>query len=286
MFQLVDGLDETTGWQKCRHIMNGDLVFQSSADYNASNSSPDGWPHFRRSQNQEGVHLVVPPEFANFLISSAGAGAALVGLLFVAVSLAPERIVTRGAPVERQAVAGSAFTALVNTFFISLVALIPHFNVGSIIVPFSFLCLLTSLIQAWQLLRLRKGWLSLLRGEFLVLLSFALYGFELVNAFQLINDPTQVGFVYGLLLTLLGVFILGLTRAWELLGVQWGLFGWLNPLRDMQDTESFRVQGMLTQQLSSPQPAMPHSIHYLRRVSHSGTESGTPFFQPHEKENI
>lgn len=186
---------------------------------------------------------MVPPEFANFFIASAGAGAALVGLLFVAVSLAPEQIVTRGAPVERQAVAGSAFTALVNTFFISLVALIPHFNVGSIIVPLSSLCLLTSLIQAWQLLRLRKGWLSLLRGEFLVLLSFALYGLELVNAFQLINDPTQVGFVYGLLFTLLGVFVLGLTRAWELLGVQWGLFGWLNPLRDVQDTGSLSRAG-------------------------------------------
>ncbi len=186
---------------------------------------------------------MVPPEFANFFIASASAGAALVGLLFVAVSIAPENIVTRRAPVERQAVAGSAFTALVNAFFISLVALIPHFNFGPIIVPFNSLCLLTSLIQAWQLLRLRKGWLSLLRRAILVLLSFALYGLELVNAFQLINDPSQVGNVYALVLLLLGAFVLGLTRAWELLGVQWGLFGWLNPLRDVQDTESLSRAG-------------------------------------------
>lgn len=119
---------------------------------------------------------MVPPEFANFFIASAGAGAALVGLLFVAISLAPEQIVTRRAPVERQAVAGSAFTSL-------------------------------------------------------------------VNAFQLIKDPSQVGNVYALVLLLLGVFILGLTFAWELLGVQWGLFGWLNPLRDVQDTESFSRAG-------------------------------------------
>ncbi len=145
---------------------------------------------------------MVPPEFANFFIASASAGAALVGLLFVAVSIAPEQMVTRRAPMERQAVAGSAFTALMNAFFISLVALIPHFNVGFVIVPFISLCLVTTLIQAWQLLRLRKGWLSLLRRTFLVLLSVVLYGLELVNA-----------------------------------------LGWLNPLRDVQNTESFERAG-------------------------------------------
>jgi len=190
--------------------------------------------------NKEGVHLVVPPEFANFFIASAGAGAALVGLLFVAVSIAPEQLVTRRAPMERQAVAGSAFTALMNAFFISLVALIPHFNVGFVIVPFISLCLVTTLIQAWQLLRLRKDWLSLLRRIFLVMLSVVLYGLELVNALQLSIDPSQVGAVYGLVFLLWSAFALGLIRAWELLGVcRYGLFGWLNPLNDLPDTESF-----------------------------------------------
>ncbi len=187
---------------------------------------------------------MVPPEFANFFIASAGAGAALVGLLFVAVSLAPEQMVTRRAPMERQAVTGSAFTALINAFFISLFALIPHFNIGSGIVPFSSLCLVTSLIQAWHLLRLRKGWQSLLRRAFLVLLSFALYGLELVNGFQLLTAPSQVGIVFGLVWCLIGAFAVGLTRAWELLGAQrYGLFGWLSPLRDLTDTESFARAG-------------------------------------------
>jgi len=196
------------------------------------------------NKNKEGVHLVVPPEFANFFIASASAGAALVGLLFVAVSIAPEQLVTRRAPMERQAVAGSAFTALMNAFFISLVALIPHFNIGFIIVPFISVCLVTTLIQAWQLLRLRKGWLSLLRRTFLVLLSVALYGLELVNALQLSIDPSQVGAVYGLVFLLWSAFAIGLIRAWELLGVhRYGLLGWLNPLRDVQNTESFERAG-------------------------------------------
>jgi hypothetical protein len=183
---------------------------------------------------------VVPPEFANFFIASASAGGALVGLLFVAVSIAPEQIVAAQAPMERQAVAGSAFTALMNAFFISLFALIPNFNIGFVIMPFSAVCLLTILIQAWYLLRPRKGWPSLLRRAFLVSLSVALYGLELWNGFQLFTDPSQPGNVYGLISCLLGAFALGLIRAWELLGVRrYGLLGWLNPLRDLPDTESY-----------------------------------------------
>jgi len=194
----------------------------------------------QENKHKEGVHLVVPPEFASFFIAGASAGAALVGLLFVAVSIAPEQIVTRRAPIERQAVAGSAFTALINAFFLSLAALIPRFNFGTVIVPISSLCLVTSLIQGWQLLRLRKGWPSLLRRAFLVLLGVALYGLELVNGLQLLTDPSQVGIVYGLISCLLGAFALGLFRAWELLGVhRYGLLGWLNPLRDVNETESF-----------------------------------------------
>jgi hypothetical protein len=182
---------------------------------------------------------VVPSEFVSFFIASTGAAAALVGLLFVAVSLAPEQIVTRRAPAERRAVSGSAFTALLNAFFISLAALVPHFNFGTLIVPFSCVSLLSSLLQAWSLLRLHKGWQSFLRRAFLALLSIGLYGVELRQGVGLITDPTQVAFVYGMLFVLLGAFALGLTRAWELLGAQrYGIGGWLNLLQDLDDSES------------------------------------------------
>jgi hypothetical protein len=71
---------------------------------------------------------MVPAAFHDYFVASTGAGAALVGLLFVAVSIAPERTVMSGAPVERQAVATSAYTALLNAFFLSLVALLPQTN--------------------------------------------------------------------------------------------------------------------------------------------------------------
>jgi hypothetical protein len=183
---------------------------------------------------------MVPPEFANFFIASASAGGALVGLLFVAVSIAPDQIVASKAPIERQAVASSAFTALMNAFFISLCALIPHFNIGFIVIALSTLCLLTSLIQASYLLRRPKNWQSLIRRMFLVFLAIFLYGLELWNGYQILTDPSQPGNIYGLIACMLGAFGLGLIRAWELLGVRrYGVLGWLNPLHDIDSTESF-----------------------------------------------
>lgn len=182
---------------------------------------------------------MIPSAFLTFFAASAGAGAALVGLLFVAVSLAPEQIVTRHAPVERQVVAGSAFTALVNAFFLSLVALVPQVDFGLFVIPIAVVSLLFTLLPAWPLLRVRKGWLSLLRRAALIAASVALYGLELWNGVGIINHPTQDGYVYALVFVMLGIIFLGLTRAWELLGAQrYGFGGWLNPLRDVQDSSS------------------------------------------------
>ncbi|MGH2504520.1 MAG: hypothetical protein ACRDID_18590 [Ktedonobacterales bacterium] len=179
---------------------------------------------------------MVPPAFLTFFAASAGAGAALAGLLFVAVSLAPEQIVTRHAPVERQAVAGSAFTALVNAFFLSLVALIPRVDFGLFVIPIGAVSLLFSLIPAWALLRVRKGWPSLLRRAALICASVLLYGLEVWNGIDILNNPTQDGYVYALVFVMLGIIFLGLTRAWELLGAQrYGFGGWLNLLRDVRD---------------------------------------------------
>jgi hypothetical protein len=55
---------------------------------------------------------MVPQVFHDYFVASTGAGVALLGLLFVAVSIAPERTVMSTAPVERQAAATSAYVHL------------------------------------------------------------------------------------------------------------------------------------------------------------------------------
>ena len=185
---------------------------------------------------------MVPPAYNNFFLASAGIGATLVGLIFVAVSIAPEHIVQANAPIERQAMAASSFTALLNAFFISLAALIP-LNIGTVILLMSTIGLINSSFLAWNLLKERERWLNVVRRVFLILVSFIIYGFEFYSAILIINEPNNVGNFYVLAGLLLGVYLIGLTRAWQLLGARrFGLGGWLSPLRELDETMPIRTQ--------------------------------------------
>jgi hypothetical protein len=182
---------------------------------------------------------MVPPQFTNFFIASASGGAALVGLLFVAVSIAPERIVMANAPIERRAMAASSFTALLNAFFISLGALIPG-SVSIILLIMSTGGLTNSLFLTWNLLKERQSWQNILRRIILILASFIIYGFELYYAIRLLYEPNNFGIIYSLTGLLLAVYGIGLTRAWQLLGARrYGLLRWLNPLTE--ETEPIKT---------------------------------------------
>lgn len=179
---------------------------------------------------------MVPAELSNYFLATAGAGAALIGLLFVAVSIAPEQIATPRAPIERQAVAASTFTALLNAFFISLGALLPK-SLGWTALVMSSLGLLNSLTLGGHLLRHPKSWQNFIRRAFLILVSLFIYGDEFYNALQLTITPTAVGNAYVLAILLLPVYGVGLLRAWELLGVnRFGLLAWLSPLREVNES--------------------------------------------------
>ncbi len=179
---------------------------------------------------------MVPPQFANFFIASASAGAALVGLLFVAVSIAPERIVMANAPVERRAMAASSFSALLNAFFISLGALIP-WNVGYLILIMSALGLSSNVFLTWNLLKERQSWQNILRRIILIMASFLIYGWELYAAILFLYERNNLDFFYTLTGLLLAVYGIGLLRAWQLLGARrYGLLRWLDPLTEMNGT--------------------------------------------------
>ncbi|HET6869579.1 MAG TPA: hypothetical protein VFH80_26945 [Solirubrobacteraceae bacterium] len=61
--------------------------------------------------------------YGNFFIASAGASAAILGLLVVAVSVVNADDADPTTRELRTVLAGSAFVVLVDTFFVSIVAL-------------------------------------------------------------------------------------------------------------------------------------------------------------------
>jgi hypothetical protein len=202
---------------------------------------------------------VVPQNFVAFFSASTGAGAALVGLLFVAVSIAPEHIVAQDAPIERQAVAASTFTAMVNAFFISISALVPGTGMAIVTLIVSASSIVSSLSLAWHLLRQQRTWLGRLRGAFLVLVALALYGYEFADAFTLVRDPHNVSAVFFLAGLLIGVYGLGLARAWQLLGARrFGFSGWLSVIRDLETPGTqTRQTAVPNEQTSAPDASTP-----------------------------
>lgn len=161
---------------------------------------------------------MVPAEFRDFLVASTQASAALIGLLFVAITLAPEKVFGAQADAGRQARALSAFTALANVFFISFATLIPDIQIGIVVMAASAV----SILQTLGLLVLVRHWHAqgvLWRSLVLFAGSLAIYAGEFVVGSQILANPTSDrGSLTGLLELLLGAYAVGLGRAWELLG--------------------------------------------------------------------
>lgn len=199
---------------------------------------------------------MVPAGFANFFLATAGAGGALIGLLFVAVSIDRERTFGRQAHPLRQGVASGAFAALVNAFFVSAWALLPFTNVGYVTLLVGIASALDSGRFCVALFRSRSDlrhaprmrWLGVARIAGMVGPSLALYGYECTLAALLLLHPDTVDYVYALGGVLLGVYAQGLVRAWELLGAPRGLIMGLNPLDERwgaeQGTGTHAADGM------------------------------------------
>jgi hypothetical protein len=160
---------------------------------------------------------MVPDALTNFFIASTGASAALLGLLFVSISISPEEKITTTASVEKRISAYSALISLMNAFTVSLVALIPG-NFGLFVLIFSVIFFSITLQNGIELLRPHEGASNLARRLTLTLLNLFAYTAEGYNGVRLIITPHDSSPVYVLTVLLLVVYFSSIVRAWELLG--------------------------------------------------------------------
>lgn len=179
---------------------------------------------------------MIPPAFTAFFAASAGAAAALVGLLFIAVSIAPQRVAGPNAPTAHRLVAAAVLGQLSDAFFVSLIALIPSLDVAGSVLALALLYFAsffpTSVIVTFR----QRGALSRLRHATIPLAALVLYGWQAIVALNLRADPTDVGQVYELTFLLLSLFGVSLVRSWELLGAtRVGLLSRLSPLADADE---------------------------------------------------
>jgi hypothetical protein len=163
-------------------------------------------------------------QYSRFFAASTGASAGFTGLLFVAFALAGHDESEHAASEGRAVLAGSAFLALVDIFFVCLVS-----SVGGP-VAFATANVVTAgigLLGTGRLLRRAKGAAVLTRGfpKRKVHLVFAavaltLFSVQLVLGIALLTDPQSTGLARGLVFLIVALFVSALARAWELAGIR------------------------------------------------------------------
>lgn len=169
------------------------------------------------------VGLVVVPEgYDNFFVASATVAGALIGLLFVATAIAPERVLHKKAPALAQETAAGAFILLSNTLFVSLAALIPQNAVGTVLIIVGVGGIIGTLMYAMLTFVHRdQGGVNPM-WWFRRVLMLALLGWQIAIGIHITSNPTgDLTAPFANLATIILVFFaIGVERAWVLLGGQ------------------------------------------------------------------
>jgi hypothetical protein len=161
---------------------------------------------------------VVPVSFHDFFSGCATIAGALIGLLFVALSVSPEYLRGENARTDHQVRAGAAFSALVNTLILALLALLPTTDLGTVGIILAGIGLGTTAALIFALAREDKRIGS---GDlFMFVALLVLYGLQLANALKLERAPHNVGLVVNQGELAVAFFLFGIARSWQLVGAR------------------------------------------------------------------
>jgi hypothetical protein len=162
---------------------------------------------------------VVPAGYHDFFNGCASVAGALIGLLFVAISVSPGKLTGADASAEHQIRAAAAFSALVNTLVVALAGLLPGTNLADVGITLGAAGLATTaglVIAAYREHKQKVG-----RGDVrMFVILIALYGLELANAVQLNGSPRDGSGVSRQAWLLIFFFLFGIARSWQLAGAR------------------------------------------------------------------
>jgi hypothetical protein len=153
-----------------------------------------------------------------FFAASASVAGALIGLLFVAISVAPERVLGPDASEVHGVRAAATLTAFTNALTVSLFGLIPGYSVGAAataVAAAGMLFIVRALIgvaPGWRAKRVRLRDFSFLIGLIVV------FVIQLIAAIELDGNRADMGSLHTICILVVVCFLIGIERAWELVG--------------------------------------------------------------------
>ena len=161
--------------------------------------------------------------YESFFITSAGASAAILGLLVVAVSVVNADDANPTTRELRTVLAGSAFVALVDIFLVSIVAL----TGGSVVFGLSSLAMAAvGLVATRQLIprarragNFSRGFRARNLNIAFASISVLAYSVQLVFAVALLANTKSTALRQALVLVIVALYCSALGRAWVVTGI-------------------------------------------------------------------
>jgi hypothetical protein len=164
-------------------------------------------------------HQMVPDSYVAFFAASAGVAGALIGLLFVAISVSADRLAREEGKAQVYRIrAEGALTAFTNALAVSLFSLIPGHKIGPTSVAVAatgFLFVVASLLS---LVRLRQLVWATVRDALFLLGLAVVFAIQFIAGVSLIIDTGNVGDVDTITILVVCCFFIGIARSWELIG--------------------------------------------------------------------